>query len=331
MMNSPCVVVAYLESKNPYYLDSREKYPWSNKKWRCLFVVTEDSITANKGYPFQSEAATDDVLDWLAKLAKANLGWEYDLGRCYTTMGAGIISRETGEVYSINRLEFECNFMYNDFYRISKHPCYVSKKAIKDDIEFINYSGEAQCMYCGRFISFDEKSGSADTLVCKHCKGDYCTCEECGCELEIDYDDIEWVDGVPYCEDCFSKIGYTCPFTSENYLKEDDEEEKTFLFITSRDYISYGERVLNTIKYSNVYRVRYAPHIDIPKYLKRCHVFDQEYYLYKNNNNKGEYLIVGRSRWMTSRCLRDYSEVLQESEKKELYLSFREDEFEQIA
>ena len=60
MMNSPSVVVAYLESSTPMWLP---KGVWNNKKWRCLFIVTPDVITSVKGYPYNSNALNAIVIE----------------------------------------------------------------------------------------------------------------------------------------------------------------------------------------------------------------------------------------------------------------------------
>lgn len=52
MMNSPCVVVAYLNAKDPMMLDYHNNFTWSNKKWRCLFIVDKNVILSIKAYPY---------------------------------------------------------------------------------------------------------------------------------------------------------------------------------------------------------------------------------------------------------------------------------------
>ena len=47
MMNSPCVIVAYLESSHPMYIN--REATWNSKKWRSLYIVTPD-IVANHIY-----------------------------------------------------------------------------------------------------------------------------------------------------------------------------------------------------------------------------------------------------------------------------------------
>ena len=70
MMNSPCVVVAYLTSETPYQIDNN--FNWSNKKWRQLFIVDTQVITGIKQYPYFNSAIEKITCDWLKELTEKN-------------------------------------------------------------------------------------------------------------------------------------------------------------------------------------------------------------------------------------------------------------------
>ena len=77
MMNSPMVVEAYLEADHPYYPIDNRSWTWSNKRWRCLYIVHPDIITEIKQYPYHNEFLSKEVLGWLKELAQKNNNWAY--------------------------------------------------------------------------------------------------------------------------------------------------------------------------------------------------------------------------------------------------------------
>lgn len=334
MMNSPCVVVGYLESKTPFYLDGdcSEQYPWSNKKWRSLFVVTKDCIAAVKGYPYQSEELNDEILDWLKELAETNLGWKYDLGQVITKDNHTIVNRTTGEVMFQKRIKFETEYMYNDFYTLTGHPAYLNSSINLD--ESIYYSGLAQCMQCGDIIDYDDRDyvDEGASLICGQCLGAYRYCE--ACDERLPGNDEYWYytdkgEG-PYCEYCFNEIAFTCPFTGDVLLKED--YGATFYFVEKFNDSSTLEEDIEDAR-----KVYYDKGINLKKLIIRE---------FKNNelnlNNKlnlferkikntTEYLIYVKDYSLT----RDFGsccgvELLTASEKQEFELNFKAGEFKQI-
>lgn len=343
MMNSPCVVVGYLESKTPFYLDgeprkqyswsNKKQYPWSNKKWRSLFVVTKDCIAAVKGYPYQSEELDDEILNWLKELAETNLGWKYDLGQVITKDNHTIINRVTGEIMFRNRIKFETEYMYNDFYTLAGHPAYLNSSINFN--ESIFYSGLAQCMRCGDIIDYDDRDyvDEGGSLICGQCLGSYRYCEECGERLPSN--DAYWYytdrgEG-PYCECCFNEITFTCPFTGDVLAKEDSGA--TFYFVEKSSDSSTLEEDIEDVR-----RIYYNEEVNLKKRIIQ-NFEDNELNLFERKNKSSffskdiditEYLIYVKDYHLA----RDFSgcgaELLTASENQEFKLNFKAGEFKQI-
>jgi hypothetical protein len=178
MMNSPCVVMAYLTGeKNDFLINGT---PWSNKKWRSLYVVSPDCIASIKNYPYQNEELDKFVLDWIKTLAENNLGWRYD----------------TFERCSEDCIIFETEYMYNDFDALDHHLMYINNSHQCH----INYSGKSQCMYCGEVDIYLEDES---LLQCEQCNSN-CYCEMCNEYMGGDHHSIidEWGNAIYICSDC---------------------------------------------------------------------------------------------------------------------------------
>ena len=220
MMNSNCVVVAYLKSSE----DMRfyDKY-WNNKKWRQLFVVTPECIAGVKGYPYCHDTLAETCINWLADLSAANLNIEYK---------PTVYTMEHGRTFSVDgedwRFNFHTNTMYNDF-GSCPHKIRV---AMEPPMEYHNhdiyYSGEEVCMWCGCGDGYYDGEGS---LTCSDCS-EYVRCA-C-CEERISLDDVIEVDGEYYCRYCYDDHIMTCSIShkahyessmAELYLVPDDFPE----------------------------------------------------------------------------------------------------------
>lgn len=183
MMNSPMVVVAYLDSKEPMMIGN---LPWSNKKWRQLFVVNDKCIASIKGYPYKNSNLTKTALELLVNLAKENLGIEYTSQK----INEEVITEEN----------FRTNFMYNDFY--TTDDCYIYRNTEVDDSKFpqINYSGAAECMCCGKEIEYFCYEGEEpDFLSCEECIEKTTSCY-CGEPINGEYYTL---CNHKYCRECY--------------------------------------------------------------------------------------------------------------------------------
>lgn len=210
MMNSPMVVVAYLNAENPMRVRGGE---WSNKKWRELFIVTPEVITGVKGYPYQNEDLVQLVNSWLRDLAVANLGWQYDEKNFGYKHDKDLVYTDDNGVEHNGYLCFSTNTMYNDFGSINKHFAIFGKDLNSYRIS-ICYSGREECMCCGTLDGYYDSEG---TLVCEDCDNTtYCSC----CGERIYNGDIYWLDDEPYCYSCYSDAVRTCDMTDEEHAEK---------------------------------------------------------------------------------------------------------------
>jgi len=201
MMNSPCIVVAYLESKKPMsWSDNYVPYEWNNKKWRELFIFSKDCIVPIKGYPYHNEAIESTVLYWLKDLA-AELGWKYkdNLFSFYGEAAYNLtVETNKGEEETVPYpVKFNCNTMYNDLANKDKNYIFVGEHRQRDHTLYLNFSGPAECMACGQEV---RNTDEPQMVLCADCSG-YVRCADCGEYIWID--DAYWIDGKPYCYACY--------------------------------------------------------------------------------------------------------------------------------
>ena len=210
MMNSKYVVVAYLKAREDMNIwADGEPHPWSNKKWRELFIVDEDFITGIKGYPYQNTELEAEVINWLAELSEKNLGVEFS---------EGVHQYEHCSWFKIGndswKFSFHTDDMYNDFgtrehyVRVAKNP-----KDVLEHLYDMNYSGCHPCMSCGQLHGDYEDEGG---LVCGDCCS-YYYCDSCG---ERIYDEDEyWLDNNRLCYDCYHNAAEQCAITEEYHYE----------------------------------------------------------------------------------------------------------------
>lgn len=200
MMNSDCVVVAYLKSKTEKFFHDQ----WNSKKWRSLYIVHPNFMTNVKGYPYNNSALDTEVLEWLKELAETNCEWEFKKFDVVKYK----YNRPYGEIIPIDGKELPGNFtvkfwthkMYNDFGALEYQTGVFSDRDTNDSLY---YSGPSQCMGCGDIDDYN--INEPQDLACTDCLPDdyymYCTC--CGERL---YEDDAWYspygDDV-YCESCY--------------------------------------------------------------------------------------------------------------------------------
>ena len=195
MMNSPCVVIAYLNAKDPMPM-SNGKY-WSNKKWRELFIVNEDCIVGIKGYPYWNRNLEKIALDWIKELAEKNWGYTYTNKEYTLDAPNNGTMLEVEELGTSIRVSLYTDAMYNDCYDM--HKCYINKDFCDEKL-CLNYSGYSQCMWCGSInVGFSYESN----LVCMNCD-DELYCSKCG--ERIYHGDEYWVNGECYCSYCYDEL-----------------------------------------------------------------------------------------------------------------------------
>lgn len=256
MLNSPSVIVAYLEGSNPYYpvYDSRT---WSNKKWRELFVLDHDFITGIKGYPYENRSLEEIILNKLADAAE-KIFPKYERSIHYLTP-------EGEMVIDSKEYSFSTNLMYNDFENNGEEPIIYSTEINFENFyhSCYSYSGEAYCTVCGEILESEE-----ETLCDKCGHSTYCYC----CGEAINEDEAFYIEGEYYCQDCAEETFNYCDRCSEytsqevtliyELIKDDKLRcwgsqsicEDCLSFFKSNGKIIFDERVKKYFWIDNSYR-----------------------------------------------------------------------------
>lgn len=203
MLNSPSVLVAYLEGDKPFY-PTNDSRTWSNKKWRELFVLDHDFITGIKGYPYENRSLEEIILNKLADAAE-KIFPKYERSIHYLT-SAGKMVIDNKE-YS-----FSTNLMYNDFGNNGEEPIIYSTEINFENFchSCYSYSGEAYCTVCGQALDSEEST------LCDEC-GHFAYCYCCG--EPINKEEAFYIEGEYYCQDCAEEeFNYCerCAYTSQD-------------------------------------------------------------------------------------------------------------------
>lgn len=216
MMNSPCVIVAYLAPKDRHIRGGygENSYEWNDKKWRELFVVRKEIIAGIKDYPYSNSFLADYVMNWLRELAETNMNWHYLNDEPYDY---NKLCDEYYRVYSRDRkyfipdyemgeIVFETEYMYNDMGRGDYHPMFIGEILNGNNSKtYIQMSGLSQCMCCGE-VDITLYDGEEHRLCCEECDNEdnwvYCD----GCGDRIYREDAIRLDGNYYCECCYDDL-----------------------------------------------------------------------------------------------------------------------------
>lgn len=207
MMNSPMVICAYISSNN-VNLSIDSEYEWNSKKWRAWVIIHPQYIFVNRHYPYHSDDIATTVLNWVKKLVKEKLGWEY--GPIINNL-VSYWNNQTDEnpAWSDNVI-ISTNYMYNDIGGDDILGCMSVNHNPDNDPKFqyqVNISGPAECMYCGvRIYPYD--LDDAGTLLCKECNATK-VCAYCNCDLEEDSYFVS-PDGDIMCEECYLNEFFQC-------------------------------------------------------------------------------------------------------------------------
>ena len=222
MMNSPIVVVAYLDSDKPMTfecMDNDEEYTWSNKKWRQLFIVSQSCIVGVKSYPYYNDEVSAAAANLLRELAEKNFGWTYDIEDKRWNRNSKI-----PEI----RVHFttSSSAMYCDFGSSLTSYAFFNSELCKD-IGVIDYSGIEVCMCCGETqVSYSDES----RLFCENCYP-YKKCSECG-SYEHEDNMICIGENTWVCSYCYDEYYVPCSicgepvYASEGHVSLTDEEEQ---------------------------------------------------------------------------------------------------------
>ena len=199
MMNSPCVIVAYVESKEPMWTPGGD---WNSKRWRQLYIVTKEVILGNRQYPYNSDDLQGVAIRWIRDLMTQIPGY-------------GPYPEETIQLKNDSwntvkdkkiRFNFYCNYMYNDVY--DYRLAFVADQKIEDNDHYsCNFSGPAVCTGCGDIIELD--TVDAHIVQCRACDGHW-RCDFCG-DWHSSYDESYTVDDdYIACDWCYNNALSEC-------------------------------------------------------------------------------------------------------------------------
>ena len=246
MMNSPYVVVAYVESehKQATFAD----VTWNNKKWRELFLVTPNLITEIKPYPYINEFFTKETLRRLAALqpeANFSEAFEMPVRKTFTYKDKELVFRP------------QATYMYNDFglTTSSKHWAIINEDNLDSWQTYINYSGTMNCMSCGEEIYYE--ADYSNEVFCAPCLGETTfVCDCCGRMIRNNNESSYWVGDRLICNDCYENYVTYDPILGEDVFADDtyslylvikDEKDKEphniwdYVY-TTVDSFSYDDR-----------------------------------------------------------------------------------------
>ena len=232
MMNSAYVVVAYIESDDTslMFWTGNGYSHWNSKKWREFFIVSPEILLGIKGYPYWNKPMEREVLEWLrelmapefkkiynAEFAPKVMEFQYDAYDTETHKNFPLKGINTERQYDIT-----CGpAMYNDFYGPNLYQ-YIPSTVFDDNAEdgtfYLDYSGKSICVICGYEDGYASFDGEGHLACCDCDPATVCT--SCG-EYIYDEDDIYWVNGEPYCYDCWSNMS-TCDWCDTTLAPEDD-------------------------------------------------------------------------------------------------------------
>lgn len=188
MMNSPYVVVAYLEAADTMWVP--DGYRWNNKKWRQLYVVSPEMILGNRQYPYENDELQGVALNWLKDMASKIPGYGP-----YMPEASSVINHEINSFGERKiRVVLNMNYMYNDIYG---HRLAYFSSEYNNSSYYLNVSGAAVCTGCGEVIELD--TVEACSVRCLECDGVW-KCWYCG---DIYSGDQYWVEDHPVCQWCY--------------------------------------------------------------------------------------------------------------------------------
>lgn len=212
MMNSPCVIIAYVESKETMWTPGGD---WNSKRWRQLYVVTKEVILGNRQYPYNSDELQGVAIRWIRELMTQIPGY-------------GPYPEETIQLKNDNwntvrnkriRFNFYSGYMYNDIY--DYRLAYVADQKIEDDAHYsCFFSGPAVCTGCGDIIELD--TVDANIVQCRACDGHW-RCDFCG-EWHSSYDECYTVDDeYTACDWCYHNELCECEVCGEHHRNDNIE------------------------------------------------------------------------------------------------------------
>ena len=211
MMNSPYVLVAYITGKHNIY--SIDNYQWNNKKWRELFIISQDIISNIKGYPYIDDSFDTLIINWIKELAQKNLNIHYEKNLHMITDGEDI-----EDFNSKFQVSYFTDAMYNDCYK--QTVCFSEKFLENPHNLYIDYSGLSTCVICG--CEGEDEFYTEQSLSCCECSKNK-VCSSCG-DLIYESDEAIEFNGQLLCTSCYSDLVGECSCCGIEDFNEDLNE-----------------------------------------------------------------------------------------------------------
>lgn len=204
LMNSPCVITAYLKGKEDFCFDG--KHTVSNKKWRQNFFVDAWGIISDKPYPYPMPELTLFIMEELSDMIKETF-WFIKFKDKPKLM-------HTSDPYC-PKIAF--NVMYPNWEtadNVNHGEYYYWYTSRSGNLKYpvFDISAPATCLRCGQEI--EEDTEDYTTIVCMDCRNGF-VCGECGDWVFYDQVSSEHLLNEGVCESCYTY-----------YLEEDKKNSK---------------------------------------------------------------------------------------------------------
>lgn len=209
MMNSPCVIMAYVESKDNMGIPGGE---WNSKRWRQLYIVTREVILGNRQYPYDSDELQGIAIRWIREIMSQLPGygpWPEETTQLKNDSWNTVRDKKI-------RFSFYTGYMYNDVY--DYRLAYVADQKIEDNEHYTCcFSGYAVCTGCGDIIELE--TVDASTVQCRACDGHW-RCDFCG-DWHSAYDESYTVDDeYVACDWCYHNETIECEVCGERHRSD---------------------------------------------------------------------------------------------------------------
>ena len=294
MMNSPCVVVAYLKHPTHTIFDG----DWNSKLWRELFIVDRRIITNIKAYPYENPWLSRYIATWLKELTEA-AGVSQYIDECFTYGDDEHTTSQWILDHDVHINLYTGSAMYNDCGRVNQY-MYLQERS---NYELsLCYSGERICMNCGLTESECNFDGENEVFCdnCEYVERYYC--EECGERIQCE-DDVYTIGDQCYCYSCWNSLG-AVPYDGDDVMYIADLT-KIYLRLPNGDfslgylYVYDVDNFLNNfttcepdeypIFYDEEYCLHYMPYTYADSNMKwDCCIGQRDQVLYDNWNKSPE-------------------------------------------
>lgn len=195
------------------------------KRTREVFCYGDGVLLQSRLYPKTHDEATKDVYRNIV---------QQTITACLNVPNLWILKKEQTAVDQYCQTHSDA--MHYTDYTYNDYKANVSLlKSVYDENNNIYIGYTAYCVDCS------EELREPDGIACEYCGGNRCTCADCG---ETIYEDnVRWVGGEPYCNDCVSYCGYCNEYTRDDMRDVHDRRGNQITVCENchDDYFDYCE------------------------------------------------------------------------------------------